>query len=382
KNFGVEYMQYTNVDNLLNPIGDPYFVGEHIMSRNQVHESDAAHVSLILIPKDITERLGNVILVKKMINGREELVPQSIDYGAASPEINSACRYGDPSVRIMTVDTLAGSRKIYWTVAKKSVVDQFGKKRDVWKFERSSSDKRRYGALVGRPTEEVFASIKKKDADAQFETPASAAKLQSDFWKKVLHRIADVSEQFRGIRFVYDIPESAILELPWGAELLSPVELQQRLEEIGFPFTLEAGKKYYVTKNYTQLLINPTPYEIEEAESEEVASWFDMDLGIDPSELEGEENLASLGWNQRKDQNSKKWEGLVIEAGRAVGRDYVIPASSRLRLPEKAVRMTPLELAQALEKAGLPEVLKENFTYTVSESFDRVVSSIDLESRR
>lgn len=230
---GVRYVQFLNVDNLLNPVADPWFVGEHALSE-QPAVPGRAHISVILVPK-LSSRMGNIIEYRDF-QGRR--IQESIDYGLI-PEVDERCRLGHVSIQIVTLRSLDGAPPIPFTVAAKETrVD--GEWIPVWKFERSANNKARYGALLLRPAEEVFASIKRPDGESDAETPATAAQWQSEHWRRLLARAGDSAG--RG----YEVPASARIELPWQADYMPSGVLAAQLDQAGFPHRLQPERGYWV----------------------------------------------------------------------------------------------------------------------------------------
>ncbi len=238
--FGVEYVQYMNVDNLLNPLADKYLVGEHVLSRDpDIEKEGRAHIALGMVKKTqwdkkkktYHDRLGNVII----LNERKE----SIDYVDASDKIN-ACEFGDPSLRLVTLSSLAGSIPIHYSVEEKTDRDLSGSEVPIYKFERSSSNKKRYGIELAYGSCDVFAAIKKRDEDAKVETPSTAKKLQSDHWKKLAREVFPELE----------IPDSTVLELPWEADYISPEQLKEELSSIDLPSAIRKNRGILVTRDF------------------------------------------------------------------------------------------------------------------------------------
>jgi len=237
KGFGVEVVQYLDIDNTLKPVADSYFVGKHILSRDKASEAPdkrRAHVSLGLIKKTkwdegrktFTDRLGNVVIV----NGQKE----SVDYSDATDAIN-ASKYGDPSIRIVTLDSLENSEAIPWSVAhktdKKVTVSAAGgavkKEVKILKFERSSGSIKRYGAEIGRDAEDVFAPIKKPEDVAVSKTA------QSNVWKKFAQKAFPEA----------NLGNIELLELPRSARYMEPAELRRKLTECGFEALLSGPRR-------------------------------------------------------------------------------------------------------------------------------------------
>jgi galactokinase/galactose mutarotase-like enzyme len=235
---GVRYMHFLNVDNLLNPVGDPFFLGEHIQSESPP-VAGRAHISVMMVPKPPTGRMGNIIQHRQ----GDRLLHESIDYGLV-PEVDARCRLGHSSVQIVTLASLRGTVPIPFMVAEKElrVGDSWV---PVWKFERSSNNKARYGALLRRESYDVFASIKKRSEDAREETPATAARLQSNHWKSALRKAGEAAGS------AFHIPESAVVELPWETDFLEPETLAERLAALRFPTSLQEEMGYRVFAGFT-----------------------------------------------------------------------------------------------------------------------------------
>lgn len=243
--FGVEYAQYANVDNLLNPLADRYLIGEHVLSRDAAVEAEGrAHISIGMIRKTqwdearstFRDRLGNVIVV----DGRKE----SVDYGEATDAVN-ASGYGDPSIKVVTIASLAGSIPIEFSKAEKTDRALGGAEVDIYKFERSSASKKRYGAELGYEGGDVFASIKKRDGDAEAETPATAKRLQSDHWKKLLNLAMP------GLA----IPDKCVIELPWGADYMSPESLMGKLSALHIGRYINEGSGLLISDDFDMLTV-------------------------------------------------------------------------------------------------------------------------------
>jgi len=235
RNIGVQCIQYTNVDNPLMPI-DKNFIGAHVLSRNIEKEKTEhrAHISLMLVKKETSEdRLGNVIIV----DGNKE----SIDYGTASVDIKTKCAYGDPSIRLVTLESLQGSISIEkYSFVKKSDKDADGNEIYVYKFEFSSGDKKRYGVEVLRDRDTVFAPIKNRDETHTQETPSTSKKLQSNYWKRI---IQDAYPELV-------IPEDMLIELPWACDsvCMTSEQLKEKLDESNFIDYLYKGFDVLVTQ--------------------------------------------------------------------------------------------------------------------------------------
>ena len=244
KNFGVEYIQFMNVDNLLTPLADAALLGEHARSRDLAQERQGrAHISLGLVRKTLwdddaktyRDRLGNVIL----LNGRKE----SVDYGDSPAEVN-ASPYGDPSIRLVTLDSLAGSAPIEFSAQKKTDRKADGSEAEIYKFERSSGNKSRYGAEVGYDAREVFAAIK---------TPRDvllSKEQQSDHWKNLIH--AAMPE--------LHIPESTIIELPWEADYLPPQVLMSKLQALQFANYMQYEAGVWVAPDFSSIRVVEHPF--------------------------------------------------------------------------------------------------------------------------
>ncbi|MBN1822679.1 MAG: tRNA-dihydrouridine synthase, partial [Endomicrobiales bacterium] len=251
KGFGVENVQYMDVDNPLKPVADEVILGYHATTRDPASErSGRAHITLALVKKTqwdeerrtFTDRLGNVVVV----NGGKE----SIDYGDASDAVN-ASPYGDPSIRVVTLDSLKGSKETPWTLVKNKGDAAFvyhkwfvgllegGRTRPaagflmrhapldlcankqligVDKFERSSGNKKRYGVEIGYDADDVFAPVKKAE-----DIPIAKEK-QSNYWKRLVEQV------FPGLK----IPGFVMLELPKSAKFMRPDELKQKLSDLDF----------------------------------------------------------------------------------------------------------------------------------------------------
>jgi len=243
KRFGVEYVQYMNVDNLLVPFADAAFTGEHVLSRDISKERmGRAHISLGMVRKTqwneerrtYTDRLGNVI----MVGGQKE----SLDYGDSPAQVN-ASPYGDPSIRLITVDSLSGSIPIEYSIQGKTDIDENGAEQEIYKFERSSGNKKRYGIEMGYEPENVFAAIKTR-ADVE-----SAKKQQSDHWKSLIRlAMPDLL-----------IPESTLIELPWEADLLTPGDLSAKLDVIDFKSAVKPNMGILVKPGFSELIPVPLP---------------------------------------------------------------------------------------------------------------------------
>ena len=180
------------------------------------------------------DRLGNVLEVKGL--------QESVDYSDATDAMN-ASPYGNPSLQMVTIRSLAGSIPIEYSVAEKTDKDQTGRKVDIYKFEISANNKKRYGALVGRLSEEVFAPVKKADGKAKIETP---------FWVKTM--VLGRNRQL--LRAAYpqaSIPDTALIELPWEAEYMTPEELRKVLAPLPVLERIAQGKPAYVFDGFVDI---------------------------------------------------------------------------------------------------------------------------------
>jgi UDP-N-acetylglucosamine/UDP-N-acetylgalactosamine diphosphorylase len=345
--FGVEYMQYLNVDNDLNPLGDPYFVGEHALSQNEPHSPGRAHISLGMIKKHGSgDRLGNVIVV----NGQKE----SIDYGEASPEI-LATPYGDPSFRIVTIKTLDGSIPIEFLVAagKDSDPDWQGVRHKVFKFERSSGNKKRYGAEVYFNRDETFASIKKRDEDAKDETPSTSRKLQSDYWKKRLKAAG------------YRVARGMMVELPWAAHYMDAGTLAETLGRTSLPKILARILSSHPGESIAGYLID-------DAWNWQALSQAEINAKLNRSELRnglGSRNLVSgieVGLEQQDLRNisTDQKEKLIEENAR----------DNRVRIYIGTATVADGIVRQANEQYGLA-----NYEDLIVETLNRNNISVHLE---
>jgi UDP-N-acetylglucosamine/UDP-N-acetylgalactosamine diphosphorylase len=312
---GVRYMQFLNVDNLLNPVGDPYFVGEHVLSEPHAVPG-RAHISVLLVPKTVTRRMGNII----QYDQSGQAFDQSVDYGLI-PDVDAKCHLGHASLQIVTVSSLSATTPIPFMVAAKevNVGDNWI---PVWKFERSSNNKDRYGALIRRESEEVFASIKKRSFEAAYETPASATRLQAHHWRRKLLAAGEAA----GVP--YSIPESTVVELPWDADLIDASLLHYQLERNHFPKSLRPDTGY---------LVRPA--------------------------FQGFEEIDLAGY----------WKERLASASQASRRPYRVPASTVVQLPLGLEGMAEEDLVRALEQAKLPHQLPEESRVIVSDDFSSVV---------
>lgn len=238
-NLGVRYVQLANVDNPLSPVADPTLLGMHVRSQSPDFPG-RAHISVILIPKSATPRLGNVIQYRE--SGEYGRVLQhSIDYGILAA-VDDRCSLGHANMQMVTLASLPGSTPIPFIVAEKEI-SVGGERIPIWKFERSSVNKERYGALLRREHEEVFAPIKQRNEDGEIETPAAAARLQSDHWKRFLPGDGDGDVGPAA-------PRTSRLELPWDADYLPRAEVEASLRRLGFPRDLLADTGYLVTPGF------------------------------------------------------------------------------------------------------------------------------------
>ncbi len=249
KKLGVEYMQYSNIDNTLSPIAHEGFLGEHAKSFDK-SITDRAHISLALVPKDRSKRLGNTLLIPNPKDGGRTTVQHSLDYGN-DDKIDAHTLNGDPSIRLITVSTANNALPAPFTIARNKKVRLGDQEILVDAPERSSGNIDRYGALVLFQTDEVFASIKKKDSDDYYETPASAKTLQSTHWKEKLRAAGEAVEH------QYIIPESTVLELPWDADYLTPLDLEKSLQLIHFPRELAQDAIYGILPRFGDYLSSP-----------------------------------------------------------------------------------------------------------------------------
>jgi galactokinase/galactose mutarotase-like enzyme len=234
---GVAYLQFLNIDNLLNPIADPVFVGEHLRSEPEAVPG-AAHISIILIPKTGASRLGNVIQYRD----GGQLRYRSIDYGLY-PEVDARCPLGHASLQILTLRSLPQSAPIPYLAVEKEVRVN-GEWIPVWKLERSSNNKERYGALLERRSEAVFAPIKTRDELGGTDTPSAAARRLSDHW---VERLRDA---FSTAGIGMEIPPTARVELPWDADYMDPARLGGLLRDMRFPHALEPDTGYWVLPDF------------------------------------------------------------------------------------------------------------------------------------
>jgi hypothetical protein len=226
-----------NVDNLLIPVADPSYVGEHLASRDPCQEKEKrAHISVVMLrkrqwaPKDgcFRDRLGNVVRV----NGRKE----SVDYADAPAKIK-ALPYGSPNIRLITIDSLPDSEPIAMSIQKKTDKGPDGTDVDIDKLERSAGNKRRYGAEVAYEWVEAFAPVKDPDDIRE------SIRRQSWHWK-------------RRIRAAYPgvaIPSGMVFELPWAADYLGPAELRAKLDSIGFLSRLRRGAGVEVPQDFSRI---------------------------------------------------------------------------------------------------------------------------------
>ena len=239
---GVRYVQLVNVDNPLAPIADRDLLGMHARSAMPA-QPGKAHISVMLISKTASPRLGSIIEYE--VDGHT--VQQSTDYGVA-PDVDDRCPLGHANLQVVTLESLPGSAPIPFAAVPKEITvarEQI----PVWKFERSAVHKARYGALLQRASEDVFAPIKQPNEDGSIETPAAATSLQSEHWKRILRR----ANAMVGSPLAF--AATSQLELPWEADYLEPAELAARLRELSFPTVLAADTSYVVTSRFADCYV-------------------------------------------------------------------------------------------------------------------------------
>jgi hypothetical protein len=151
---GVDTVQYVNVDSTLAPVAHAGFIGAHAESLAR-HTSNKAHMSAILINKERTPKLGNVIEIYE--DGR--WVRAAVDYGI-NRELDTAVPYGDPSIRLYTLSTLPKAPPIPWAVDSSKEMDTVEGKKRIFKFETKSGDVPSDGIQLLLPSDTVFAPIK------------------------------------------------------------------------------------------------------------------------------------------------------------------------------------------------------------------------------
>ncbi|MEI7999534.1 MAG: UTP--glucose-1-phosphate uridylyltransferase, partial [Candidatus Omnitrophota bacterium] len=182
--FGVEVMQYMNIDNQLNPLADERLIGYGQKTYKPENNDKRPHMSLGVVKKNNRDdRLGNQI--KDKADGQWK----HIGYGVATDVIKDTVELGDPSFRVVWRKSLSKeSPPTPWRIDSKPQKDFQGVTRTVKKMERASDDtpRRAESTLVELNREDTFQPIKKPDAIATVETVATSYLGQSNYWRKRL----------------------------------------------------------------------------------------------------------------------------------------------------------------------------------------------------
>jgi len=222
--FGVRTVLYSNIDNPLYPL-DANWTGAHARFVEKVKKGltqlpkGFAIMSEGLIRKK--DRLKDKLSELLKVNG----IRMPVHYSKASPELRAQTSHGTPSFRMIELP-LDGTLPIDFSVADKKWdgIDENGnpvKQVKVWKFERNSDDKMSDGANFPFENEDTFASI--KEPPGKEESPDTSRALQTKHWRVRLEAAG------------YHVDDGFLIQLPWAADFMSPLELRQKLETKKFP---------------------------------------------------------------------------------------------------------------------------------------------------
>lgn len=244
RSFGVKYIQYMNVDNPLTPFGYDYIIGKHALSADRQIElaEKRAHITHIVVEKrSPSENLAFFMRDEKDLR-------LSLDYRDATDEIMAACRFGGPSIAVVTLDSLEGAESSYWSFDRNKDYERFsdGKAGTIKgdKLEASSLNTPRSSNSV-----DIGYPLKRSDApdrdDIFAETKTQeqlkiAKALQSSHWKKLI---------FMAIPGI-NIPESTVVQLPWAADYMIPEELARRLSGVNFDGYVQESAGLLVTPDF------------------------------------------------------------------------------------------------------------------------------------
>ena len=227
RGFGVQYVQYMGVDNVLTPFAMKRLVGEHHLSRNRETEKreKRAHITHVIIEKlSPGEKLANFLQTGSGMK-------LTRDYLDASEEQRNMCRFGGPSISIATIDSLEGSETSPWSMDKGKKESKYSPdgtlaEISMVKLEGSHLNTPRSSNSVeigvpkddnrGLSRDDIFSETK------TMEQLIIAKRQQSEHWKKLARKAGFI------------IPDSMTLELPFNADYLNPDKLKGNLDGLNF----------------------------------------------------------------------------------------------------------------------------------------------------
>ncbi|MDD5216607.1 MAG: UTP--glucose-1-phosphate uridylyltransferase [Candidatus Omnitrophica bacterium] len=247
---GVKYVQYFAVDNVLNPIGDEAFIGQHVLSESMPRVPGEAHISIGMWPlENPDERAAHIVYVPEP-DAADGLRREVYDYDKAPAAMKAQSTHGHPSFQIVTWETLRGSTPLRFRISKnkKPVIDSHGVAHDnTFKFESASTEKRSRGAILAFPRL-FLAPLKYKEGKSPVDTPSDVRKKIAQFWRERLAKIHVTAD------------ETVMLQLPWVAAYMNDGEFRQAWTEHGLPDDLAAGVYgYWVDGNWQLHTIASAP---------------------------------------------------------------------------------------------------------------------------